>query len=291
MFGYSSFSFIVSVLTNLALHEHGRWRRGPGRESFFWWRLLKCPWAKLQPYLLTFPHTPHPMLGGCGGFAPLTLPLCVFVSLSQGSDGGLQSDLLITLWLTLTLMSWWGLTDAGILWKVRGRQTKAMCSIYASMMNCPKHNVENRTEILHWSPGGGGNKADPNVTFQLQMAPNSVFLCLFNSYYFPHTVYVTIGFNPHLAFCSWTSLISNVFTIQYQHFSFFQVSLPLSSSVCLLVENVWCILWHKKLSFKISRKPSTPSVHWTADTSKTSHRTVSGLTRSLTCAALSLLWS
>lgn len=49
-----------------------------------------------------------------------------FVSISQGLGGGPQSDLLITLWLTLSLMLWWGLMDAGILWKVRRQQTKGV---------------------------------------------------------------------------------------------------------------------------------------------------------------------
>lgn len=51
------------------------------------------------------------------------------VSVSQVLGGELQSDLLITPWPTLSLMSWWGLTDAEILWKVRGQWTKGMLKI------------------------------------------------------------------------------------------------------------------------------------------------------------------
>lgn len=57
----------------------------------------------------------------------------VSVSVSQGLGGGLQSDLLITPWLTLSLTLWWGLMDAGILWKVRRQQTKR--GIVASRMH------------------------------------------------------------------------------------------------------------------------------------------------------------
>lgn len=61
--------------------------------------------------------------------------LSVFVSLSQGLGGELQSDLLITPWLILSLMLWWGLTDAGILWKVRRQQqTKGIDGVVTSKM-------------------------------------------------------------------------------------------------------------------------------------------------------------
>lgn len=54
----------------------------------------------------------------------------------QDLGGGLQFDLLITPWLTLSLTSWWVLTGAGILWKVRRRQTKGVNSKDASRMYC-----------------------------------------------------------------------------------------------------------------------------------------------------------
>lgn len=41
------------------------------------------------------------------------------VSISQGLGGGLQSDLPITPWPTLSLTLWWGPMVAGTLWKVR----------------------------------------------------------------------------------------------------------------------------------------------------------------------------
>lgn len=41
------------------------------------------------------------------------------VSISQGLGGGLQSDLPITPWPTLSLTWWWGPMVAGTLWKVR----------------------------------------------------------------------------------------------------------------------------------------------------------------------------
>lgn len=59
-----------------------------------------------------------------------------FYSVFQGLGGGLQSNLLITPWLTLSLMWWWELMDAEIPWKVRRRQTKVMKSIDASRMYC-----------------------------------------------------------------------------------------------------------------------------------------------------------
>lgn len=48
----------------------------------------------------------------------------VFVSISQGLGGELQSDLPIILWLTFSLMLLWELMDEGILWKVRRQWTK-----------------------------------------------------------------------------------------------------------------------------------------------------------------------
>lgn len=59
-----------------------------------------------------------------------------FYSVFQGLNGGLQSNLMITPWLTLSLMWWWELTDAEIPWKVRRQQTKVIKSIDASRMYC-----------------------------------------------------------------------------------------------------------------------------------------------------------
>ncbi len=81
--------------------------------------------------------------------------VCVSASVSQGSGGGLQSDLLITPWLTLTLTWWWGLTGAGILWKVRRRQTKGLNSRYASGMLFTLQNIWYKVTISTWTHNVG----------------------------------------------------------------------------------------------------------------------------------------
>lgn len=69
------------------------------------------------------------------------------IFLSQASGGGLQSDPLITPWLTLSSMWWWGLTDAGTLWKVRRRQTKDVNSIHASSMCCTFKDLTTKPDV------------------------------------------------------------------------------------------------------------------------------------------------
>ena len=87
--------------------------------------------------------------------------LSVFVSLSQGLGGGLESDLLITPWLTLSLMLWWGLTDVGILWKVRRQQqTKEIYSVVASRIY-----LTTKCDILLLTYDERRTICDPNIYF------------------------------------------------------------------------------------------------------------------------------